>query len=134
MESRINNSKEGEKMSKILIVDDSPNTCTLLKNFLEELNHNVFVSYEEMDALKKIVDLKPDIIILDLIMCGIGGMEILKLVRQFDKRVGIIMISALKNELVCKESLDTGADIYITKPIDYYHLTTNILPHLVKKI
>ncbi|MDP6923268.1 MAG: response regulator [Candidatus Scalindua sp.] len=66
-------------MSNILIVDDSRNTCTLLKSFLEEMNHNVLVSYNENDALKKIMYLKkPDIIILDIVMNGIGGMELLK--------------------------------------------------------
>jgi two-component system alkaline phosphatase synthesis response regulator PhoP len=119
-------------MSKILIVDDSPNTCTLLKSFLEEINHTVFVSYDEIDALKKIENLKPDIIILDLVMGEIGGMEVLKQVRQFDKKAGIIMISGLTNESTCTESLETGADMYITKPVDYYHLATNILPHLIK--
>ncbi len=119
-------------MSKILIVDDNPNACTLLRDFLEEINHNVIVSYEEIDALKKIENLKPDIVILDLIMDGIGGMEILKQVRQVDKKVGIIMISGLTNESICAEALEKGADMYITKPVDYNHLATNILPHLIE--
>ncbi len=119
-------------MSKILIVDDNPNACTLLRDFLEEINHNVFVSYDEIDALKKIENLKPDIVILDLIMDGIGGMEVLKQVRQVDKKVGIVMISGLTNESICTEALEKGADMYITKPVDYNHLATNILPHLIK--
>jgi DNA-binding response OmpR family regulator len=82
--------------------------------------------------LKKIVDFKPDIIILDLIMSGIGGMEVLKQVRVFDKDVGIIMISAITNESICEEALEAGADMYITKPVDYDHLATNILPHLIE--
>ncbi len=118
-------------VSKVLIIDDDPNICTQLKRFLEEMNHSVLVSHGETEALEKIKDMKPDIIILDLIMGGIGGMEVLKQVRQFDKRVSIITMSALTNESICTESLDTGADMYITKPVDYYHLTTNILPHLI---
>jgi DNA-binding response OmpR family regulator len=93
------------------------------------MNHNAFISNEENDALEKIVNLKPDIIILDLI---IGGMEVLKQVRGFDKNVGIIMISGFTNESICTEALDAGADMYITKPVDFHHLTTNILPHLIK--
>ena len=119
-------------MSKILIVDDDPKICTQIENFLEEMDHRVLVSYGENEALNKIKSLKPDIMILDLIMGGLGGMEVLKQVRQFDKKVGIIMMSALTNELICTEALEAGADMYITKPIDYYHLATNILPHLEK--
>ncbi len=120
-------------MSTILIVNDSRSTCTLLKIFLEEMNHNVLVSYDEEDAIKEIMFFKePDIIILDLVMDGMGGMEVLKKVRTFNKRVGIIMISGLTNESICADALEKGADMYITKPVDYYHLTTNILPHLIK--
>ena len=52
--------------------------------------------------------------------------------RAFNKRVGIIMISASTNESTCTEVLEDGADMYITKPVDFHYLTTNILPHLMK--
>jgi DNA-binding response OmpR family regulator len=39
---------------------------------------------------------------------------------------------ATTNESICREALETGADMYITKPVDFYHLTTNILPHFIK--
>jgi DNA-binding response OmpR family regulator len=42
------------------------------------------------------------------------------------------MISGLTNEAICAEALEKGADMYITKPVDFYHLTTNILPHLIR--
>ncbi len=119
-------------MSKILIIDDCSDICEILKTFFEKTNHKVFVSNEENDALEKIRDCNPDIIILDLVMNDIGGMEVLKQVREFNKEVGIIMISGLTNESICTDALENGADMYITKPIDFYHLTTNILPHLIK--
>jgi DNA-binding response OmpR family regulator len=59
-------------------------------------------------------------------------MKVLKQVREFDKNLGIIMISASTNESICKEALEAGADMYITKPVDYYHLATNTLPQLIK--
>ena len=117
-------------MSKILIVDDDPKICTQLKKFLEEMNHSVIVTHSKIETLEIIKNMKPDVIILDLMMRGLGGLEVLEQVRQFDERVRIIVMSALTNESTCVESLDTGADMYITKPVDYYHLTTNILPHL----
>jgi len=126
-----NQQLQGKKMSKILIVDDNPDTCNQLMKFLVEMNHSILVSHDGTEAIEKTKKLKPDIIILDLLLGKTGGMEVLKQIRQFDKRVGIIMISALKNEIFCTESLEVGADMYITKPVDYYHLATNILPHLV---
>jgi CheY-like chemotaxis protein len=92
-------------MSKILIVDDNVNACYLLKSFLEEMDHDVTMSYSGEDALEKVKDLKPDIMLLDIIMEGIGGMEVLRRVRMFDKDIGIIMVSALLDEAFCKKAL-----------------------------
>ena len=85
-------------MSKILIVDDNANVCYLLKSYLEEMDYEVIVSQSGMDALEKVKELKPDIMILDVIMEEISGMEVLRRVRLFDKSIGIIMISALIDE------------------------------------
>ena len=120
-------------MSKILIVDEDDNACFQLKSFLEEKDHDVIVSHSGMDALEKVYNLKPDIMLLDLIMEGIDGMEVLRRVRLFDKSIGIIMVSAVVNEAIAKESLEKGADEYITKPIDYNHLGECILVDLIMR-
>ncbi len=119
-------------MSKILIIDDDPEICTQLKKFLEEMNHCISVSNNGTEALEKTKNLKPDIIILDLLLGKISGIEVLKQIRQFNKKVSIIMMSALTNEFVFTKSLETGADMYMTKPVDYYRLATNILPRFIK--
>ncbi len=92
-------------MSKILIVDDNVNACYLLKSFLEEMDHDVTMSYSGEDALEKVKDLKSDIMLLDIIMEGIGGMDVLRRVRLFDKDIGIIMVSALLDEAFYKKTL-----------------------------
>ena len=120
-------------MSKILIVDDNVNVCCLLKSFLEEMDHEVIVSHSGMNALEKVESLKPDIMLLDIIMEGIGGMEVLRRVRRFDKNIGIIMVSALIDEAFAKKALQYGADEYITKPFDYKHLNECILVGLIMR-
>ena len=120
-------------MSKILIVDDNVDACFLLKSFLEEMEHDIITSHSGEDALEKVKSLKPDIMLLDIIMKGINGMEILRRVRLFDKRIGIIMVSAVMDEGICKETLEKGADEYITKPIDLEHLNECILVDLIMR-
>ena len=120
-------------MSKILIVDDDDNACTLLRSFLEEMDHDVIVSHNGTDALEKVSSQKPDIMLLDLVMRGIDGMEVLRRVRLFDKRIGIIMVSAVMNEQICQEALEKGADEFITKPVDYDHLNECILVDLTMR-
>ncbi len=120
-------------MSKILIVDDNTNLCFLLKSYLEDMDHDVFVSHSGEDAVEKVRNLKPDIMLLDVLMEGIGGIEVLKRVRQFDKNIGIIMVSALIDRAICEEALEHGADEYITKPFDYKHLNECILVDLIMR-
>ena len=120
-------------MSKILIVDDEVNACFLLKSFLEDKGHDVIESHCGIDAVEKTMHLKPDIMLLDLIMEGIDGMEVLRRIRLFDKSIGIIIVSAVINEAIGKEALEKGADEYITKPIDFNHLNECILVDLVMR-
>lgn len=120
-------------MSKILIVDDNVNACYLLKSYLQEMGHDVTVSHSGTEALEIVKSLKPDIMLLDIIMDGMGGMEVLRRVRLFDKSIGIIMVSALIDEVYCNKALENGADEYITKPIDYAHLNECILVDLIMR-
>ncbi len=120
-------------VAKILIVDDNKNIAFLLKSFLEEIDYDVIVSHNGIDALKKVKSLKPDIMILDLLMEGIDGMEVLRRIRLFNKSIGIIVVSAVVNEDIAKEALAKGADEYITKPIDYNYLSESILFDLIMR-
>ena len=120
-------------MSKILVVDDEVKACELLKRFLEKKGYEVITSNNGEDALEKVKNKKPDVMLLDIRMPGMGGIEVLKRVREFDKYVGIIMVTAVKEEKIGKEALKSGADEYITKPIDFDYLETSILVDLVMR-
>ncbi len=120
-------------MSKILVVDDEVKSCELLKRYLELKGYEVIVSNNGEDAIEKVKNEKPDAMLLDLRMPGMEGTEALKRVREFDKDIGIIMVTAVKEESVCKVALSLGADEYITKPIDFNLLETNILVGLLMR-
>ena len=120
-------------MSKILVVDDEVKACKLLKRFLELKGYEVIVSNNGEDAIEKVKNEKPDAILLDIRMPGMNGTEVLKRVREFDKDIGIIMVTAVKEESVGKAALMLGADEYMTKPIDFNYLETSILVDLVMR-
>ncbi len=123
-------------MSKILVVDDNVNACYLLKSFLEDMDgmeYDIIVSYNGTDALEKVKNLKPDIMLLNIVMKDIDGMEILRRVRRFDKSIGIIMTSALIDEEICKKALENGADDYITNPFDFDRMNECISAVHIKK-
>ncbi len=118
-------------MSKILIVDDELKACELLKRFLESKEYDVIVTNNGEDAIEKTKSEKPDAMLLDIRMPGMEGTEVLKRVREFDKDVGIIMVTAVKDEAIGKKALKSGADEYITKPIDFNYLETTLLVDLI---
>lgn len=120
-------------MSSILIVDDEIWACDPIKRFLEGKGYDVIVSHSGEDALEKVKNLKPDLMLLDIRMPGMDGMETLRRIRQFDDKIGIIMVTAVKDEGIAKDAIEKGADEYITKPIDFNYLETSILVDLVMK-
>ena len=120
-------------MSKILIVDDEVEICESTKKFLEAKGYDIIVSYNGEDALEKVRNLNPDIMVLDIKMPGIDGMEVLRRVRQLDDKIGIIMVTAVKDEGMAKDAIEKGADEYVTKPIDFDYLETSLLVELVMR-
>ncbi len=120
-------------MSKILVVDDEVKACELLKRFLEKKGYEVITSSSGEDAIEKVKNEKPDAMLLDIRMPGMEGTEVLKRVREFDKDVGIIMVTAVKEEEIGKEALKKGADEYIIKPIDFDYLETSVLVDLIMR-
>jgi two-component system chemotaxis response regulator CheY len=108
-------------MSKatILIADDSKPIRKSLKEILEKHEYEVVGEAETgINAVKQFTMLKPDIVMLDIIMPQLGGIEALRMLRSLDKSVKIIMVSALDSLDRINECLKVGANHYILKPFD----------------
>jgi DNA-binding response OmpR family regulator len=124
-------------LSKILIVDDEVKACELLKRILEtdENEYKVMTSNSGMDALEKVKSFRPTLILLDIKMPEMDGMEVLKQIREFDKDVGIIMLTGIVDENVANEAFRMGADDYISKPVPISFLESRIfLDIMARKI
>lgn len=109
-------------MEKILVVDDEPHMVRLLKNFLALKGYDVDTAENGLEAIEKVKTTHPQIVLLDIIMPGIGGMDTLKKIKEIDPAAIIIMISALIDEELAKRALELGAADYIGKPIDMSYL------------
>lgn len=104
---------------KILIVDDDTGLTQLLQLVFESRGFWVTTAYDGEEALKALKTDLPEVIVLDLMMPGIGGLEVCKQIRQ-DPRTShlpIIVLSAMPNESAHQEALDAGANQYLIKPI-----------------
>lgn len=120
-------------MTKILVVDDEVKECELLRRFFEKKGYTVITSNNGMDAIEKVQNESPDIMLLDIKMPGMDGVEVLKCVREFNKKIGILMVTAVMDEDIAKSAMKLGADEYITKPIDLEHLEMHVLVDLIMR-
>jgi len=112
-------------MEKILIVDDDLNICELLKLYIEKDGYKTIIANDGLEALKKFKEEKPDLIMLDLMLPGMDGMDICKEVRKTSD-CPIIMLTA-KGEVFDKVlGLEIGADDYMVKPFEGKEVTARI--------
>ena len=110
----------GAMSTKILVVDDNILNIRLLKDILEDENYTVFQVNNGIQVLDMVHDIKPDVILLDIMMPGMDGFEVCKgLKNDFEvKDIPIIMVTAKTESSDLKKALEIGAFDYIKKPID----------------
>ncbi|HLC02873.1 MAG TPA: response regulator transcription factor [Anaerolineales bacterium] len=113
------------KTPRILIVDDDETTLDLLSMQLQSEGYQVETASGGAEALEFIRRQVPDLILLDLLMPGIDGLEVCRSVRAFSD-VPIIVLSAVGLEDKKVEALDLGADDYLTKPIGVRELKARV--------
>lgn len=113
---------------RILVIEDETNIQELLKYNLEKNGYNVIVSDNGIDGLEEAIANVPDLILLDLMLPGMDGLEVCKRLRmdKRTKKVPIFMLTAKSEELDKILGLELGADDYITKPFSIKELIARI--------
>jgi len=112
-------------MTKILIIDDNPDLCTLVRTILERDGYQVESAYNGQSGLEQAASLQPDLILLDVMMPGVDGWEICQQLRKSSK-APIIFVSAKGSESDIVRGLRLGADDYIPKPFRRNELVARI--------
>jgi len=113
-------------MPRALVVDDEPNARELLSEFLTAKGYGVIAASDGEEALRKIKGDRPHLILLDICMPKMDGLEVLKQVREIDHEVGVIMVTAVNEEETGRQALKKGAFDYITKPLDFQYLERSL--------
>lgn len=102
---------------RILVVDDEPDTVMLLKHLLIQHGFNVSGAMSGKECLKKIEEISPDLILLDIMMPEMDGMETLTEIRK-SNYIPVIIVSAVDQKGQIVKALESGVDDYITKPFN----------------
>jgi len=101
--------------SQVLVVDDEVETRRLLRDTLEQEGYKVQTASSGEEALRQVESTPPDLLVLDLILPDMSGLELCKMVREWSE-MPIIAVSAQTEGRTKVETLDQGADAYLTKP------------------
>ena len=110
---------------KVLVVDDEKPISDIIKFNLEKEGYEVVVAYDGEEALQKVESESPDLIVLDLMLPKIDGLEVAKQVRA-KRSTPIIMVTAKDSELDKVLGLELGADDYVTKPFSNRELVARV--------
>ncbi|HEX9199226.1 MAG TPA: response regulator transcription factor [Acidobacteriaceae bacterium] len=110
---------------RILVVDDEPQITRVLRTSLQSNGHEVMVAHDGEDALEQFLKLQPDLVITDLTMPGMDGIELTREIRE-RSQVPIIVLSVRSQDNAKVAALDEGADDYITKPFSIQELLARV--------
>ncbi|MFN4263434.1 MAG: diguanylate cyclase [Thioalkalivibrionaceae bacterium] len=107
--------------ARLLVVDDDPESCELLRRRLLREGHRVDVAHDGDMALRRIKEGDYDVVLLDWIMPGRGGLDILRAIRAEHSatRLPVIVVTARRSSATIVEALEAGANDYVAKPFDF---------------
>ena len=110
---------------RVLVVDDDEKTVELVKLYLNRDGYRILTAYDGIDALRLAREGHPDLIVLDLMLLGIDGLEVCRTLRS-ESDVPIIMLTARTTDQDKLTGLELGADDYVTKPFSPRELAARV--------
>lgn len=114
---------------QILVVDDNPDNANIIRDYLESRGYPITVAYNGDDALKAFGEVKPSLVLLDVMMPGRDGWQVCREMKQhptLGKRVRIVMVTALDDWVNKRQALQTGADDFVEKPFELTRLAAAV--------
>lgn len=115
-------------MKKILVIDDHPDSVFLLKDRLEREGYEVITAYDGKTGLQRAFDDQPDLVLLDVMMPDVNGLEVCRTIAsaQATKDIPVILVTGKTDAEGTKEGLQAGAFDYIKKPVNKIDLLARI--------
>ncbi|HMF99987.1 MAG TPA: response regulator [Gemmatimonadaceae bacterium] len=113
----------------ILVVDDNPDNAHIIRDYLGARGYPITVAYNGDDALKAFEEVKPALVLLDVMMPGRDGWQVCREMKQhptLGRSVRIVMVTALDDWVNKRQALQTGADDFVEKPFELSRLVAAV--------
>lgn len=117
---------------KILVVDDEEEICELTRSFLKKKNYCTFSAMSADEAIGVVKKEKPHLVLLDVRLGDASGMEVLEKIKEIDRDIKVIMVTALSDETNAAQAKSRGAEGYIVKPFTAVYLDKIILQKIAE--
>ena len=124
---------ESTNQKVILVIDDEEDIRGLLQSFFNDLGYRTLVAADLNQTVFILNREEPDIVFLDIVLPGVNGIEILKLLKRLNPALIVVMMSGYATEAKARAALDLGAFDYMNKPFDMEHVR-NMLNMINKSI
>jgi two-component system cell cycle response regulator len=114
--------------STVLIVDDNPQNVELLQAFLESLPVKIVTAADGIEALAKVAEHGPDLILLDIMMPKMSGFQVCKRIKGDPKTrdIQVLMVTALNELGDIEQATECGTDDFVSKPVNKFELLTRV--------
>lgn len=113
----------------ILVVDDNPDNAHIIRDYLEARGFPITVAYNGDDALKAFEEVKPALVLLDVMMPGRDGWQVCREIKShptLGRNVRVVMVTALDDWVNKRQALQTGADDFVEKPFELSRLAATV--------
>jgi CheY-like chemotaxis protein len=111
------------------VVDDNPDNAHIIRDYLEARGYPITVAYNGDDALKAFEEVKPALVLLDVMMPGRDGWQVCREIKQhptLGRNVRVVMVTALDDWVNKRQALQTGADDFVEKPFELSKLVSTV--------
>jgi two-component system, OmpR family, response regulator ResD len=119
--------RNGHVRGSVLVVDDEPTIAEVVSRYLERAGYDVAIAHDGKSALDQAVARRPDLVVLDLMLPGIDGLEVMRRLRDLDRdHMAIVLLTAKGEETDRVTGLRLGADDYVVKPFSPAELVARV--------
>jgi DNA-binding response OmpR family regulator len=117
---------------RILIVDDEEDVCEFMRNFFRKRKYDVLTARNGEEAISLYQEKKPDLVLLDIKMEGMDGVQVLERLKNTDPQARVIMVSGQEDEVVIEKTKKLGALDYVHKPLQLEEIDRVVIELLRK--
>lgn len=114
---------------RILVVDDAPHVLEMLVEYLRGEGFEVLGVADGEEALRRLPQFRPHLVLLDLLLPGLSGLETLQRIRALRRETGVVVVSGTEDVEIARRAVALGAVEYVTKPIDFTYLDSVLEIH-----